>query len=323
MFKKLLLSFFLVLTVFMSFAPTLSPVLADDTNSTWYNQDPKDWFLKVYDPTNGSEIFGERYTAAQVQWIFYSILFIPITTTNPKLYTCMFSGDVKTCVQSVITQTNSNQSPVAQSTNKNIVQLIFQDRPFSGITYSKNVLRKFSIIPEANAQTTGFGFTALDPILSLWRGSRNIAYVLLILVTIVMAFLIMFRVKISPQVVISVQSALPKVVVAIILITFSYAIAGFLIDLMYVVIGIVSLLFTNYLGMSSGQIFNLMTTGQPTGLPVSVGVFGLVFLYLGGFTLAFISVFLSAVGGVGTSILGGAAVGVTLLTGGLVPILIL
>jgi len=59
-----------------------------------------------------------------------------------------------------------------------------------------------------------------------------------------MAFMIMFRVRISPQTVITVQSALPKIIFTLILITFSYAIAGFLIDLMYVVIGIFSFIVT-------------------------------------------------------------------------------
>jgi hypothetical protein len=54
--------------------------------------------------------------------------------------------------------------------------------------------------------------------------------------------MIMFRVKISPQLVISVQSALPKVVVALLLTTFSYAISGFMIDLMYLIGGIFAML---------------------------------------------------------------------------------
>jgi hypothetical protein len=53
-----------------------------------------------------------------------------------------------------------------------------------------------------------------------------------------MAFMIMFRVKISPQAVITVQSALPKMIIALLAITFSYAIAGFVVDLINLVYGI-------------------------------------------------------------------------------------
>jgi hypothetical protein len=42
--------------------------------------------------------------------------------------------------------------------------------------------------------------------------------------------------KLNPQTVISVENALPKIIVALLLITFSYAIVGFLIDFMYLVI---------------------------------------------------------------------------------------
>jgi hypothetical protein len=48
--------------------------------------------------------------------------------------------------------------------------------------------------------------------------------------------MIMFRRAIDPQTVITVQSALPRVIMTLILITFSYAIAGFIIDMMYLFI---------------------------------------------------------------------------------------
>ncbi|HRS23251.1 MAG TPA: hypothetical protein P5562_03795, partial [Candidatus Woesebacteria bacterium] len=54
----------------------------------------------------------------------------------------------------------------------------------------------------------------------------------------IIGFAIMFRAKINPQTVVTIQSAIPKAVVALILVTFSYAIAGLMIDLMYVTTGI-------------------------------------------------------------------------------------
>jgi hypothetical protein len=53
---------------------------------------------------------------------------------------------------------------------------------------------------------------------------------------IVIGFLIMFRKKIDPKTVITVQNALPNIVVTLLLITFSYAIVGVLIDFMYLLI---------------------------------------------------------------------------------------
>ena len=48
----------------------------------------------------------------------------------------------------------------------------------------------------------------------------------------------------SPQTIVTIQSALPKIVVTLILVTFSYAIAGFMVDLVYVVMGLFSQFFT-------------------------------------------------------------------------------
>jgi hypothetical protein len=44
----------------------------------------------------------------------------------------------------------------------------------------------------------------------------------------------MFRANINPQTVVNIQLALPKLIITLLLITFSYAIAGFMIDIMYI-----------------------------------------------------------------------------------------
>ena len=62
------------------------------------------------------------------------------------------------------------------------------------------------------------------------KAFRNFAYVLITLLFIIMGLMIMFRVKIDPRTVVSFQSALPKIIMALILVTFSYAIVGLLID---------------------------------------------------------------------------------------------
>ncbi len=86
----------------------------------------------------------------------------------------------------------------------------------------------------AYAQSIGFGgFAGLLPI---WKAFRNLAYMILAIVMIVIGFMVMFRKKIDPKTVVTVQNALPKIVVALLLITFSYAIVGLMIDLMYLLI---------------------------------------------------------------------------------------
>lgn len=223
----------------------------------WYNQGFTDWYAKVYgEESPPSEIFGERYTAAQVQWILYSLISVPLSfdQDTQKIVACFFtimaeSGtSIETCGDALIEkfgkfrqfmETNNTQSSI--NTNDKLINLMFnQDRKLSGVNYLSNILTNYNIIPVVNAQ--GFGYTALNPVQKYWSGARDIAYALTVLVVVVFAFMIMFRIKISPQVVISVQSSLPKVFGALILITFSYAIAGFMIDLMYVIGGIFALL---------------------------------------------------------------------------------
>lgn len=85
----------------------------------------------------------------------------------------------------------------------------------------------------AYAQGLGVGFTGLTPLLPLWKSFRNIAYLLMAIVMIVIGFMVMFRKKIDPKTVVTAQNAIPRVIIALILITFSYAIVGIMIDFMY------------------------------------------------------------------------------------------
>lgn len=329
--KKFLLSFLACLTIFFSFVPYLKPIHAQ----TWYSQNPVEWYLKVYDNTNPSEIFGERYTAAQVQWIVYSFFYLPIRLVAPvigdDIVTCFFktfsSGtlDVTNCGGSIenllvtITDfgnkildfvlpytkatTTSALTPTLASGSKPLLSLIFnsQGREISGIEYAKNIVNKLSLVSEVKAQ--GIGYTGLDWLQKYWVGFRNIAYALLVFVVIVFAFMIMFRVKLSPQVVISVQSALPKVIVAMILITFSYAIAGFVIDLMYVVSGLFVLLL-KAAGFAAANSDNawLMISGTGFGYKL-VGGFWVFFVMLG-YTVMFL---VAAIWSFTTTLIGGAS----------------
>jgi hypothetical protein len=123
-----------------------------------------------------------------------------------------------------------------------IVVMPLQNMPASGVMWAHDGLQNAGLISRSYA-TEGVGFAALQPFRGLWSLFRNLVFFLLILVMIAIGFMIMFRTKINAQTVISVENALPKIVLSMILITFSYAIAGFLIDTMYVVMGIIFALF--------------------------------------------------------------------------------
>lgn len=94
----------------------------------------------------------------------------------------------------------------------------------------------FGIAKSANAQGVGAGFASLSPFLGLWTTFRNIVYLLFILFFVIIGVMIMLRIKIDQKAVMGVENQIPKIIIGIILVTFSFAIAGLLIDFMYVII---------------------------------------------------------------------------------------
>ncbi len=82
----------------------------------------------------------------------------------------------------------------------------------------------------------GQGFCGLQPIMSLWMAFRNIVYLLFTLVFLVVGFAIMLRFKIDPRTVMTIENQIPKMIVSLLLVTFSFSISGFIIDMMYTTI---------------------------------------------------------------------------------------
>ncbi len=112
---------------------------------------------------------------------------------------------------------------------------IYARPPASGVNYLAYMGQKLNIVSPTYAQEQGVGFEGMRPYLSIWTKFRDLSYGLFIIIFIFIGFAIMFRIKISPQAVITIENALPKLIVALLLITFSYAIVGFMIDIMMVI----------------------------------------------------------------------------------------
>jgi hypothetical protein len=262
-FVSILLSVFVFVQVTVYFAPQVS------AQGPWYNQEYDSWYAKVYSDAPDNELFGERYTAAQVQWVVYGLMALIFNSIQGEFFECLADKrwiDCGKIIGNLFTSYDNAPQVGALA--------IMTSNPISSVAYFRDIGQRLKIVPEAQAQTTGFGFTAGGAVLQLWKASRNLSYMLLVIVMVVMAFMIMFRVKLSPQTVITVQSALPKVIVALILITFSYAIAGFMIDLMYVSIGLLAGIL--YEGGLSSQGW----TELYANLTINNGAFSLMFKYI-------------------------------------------
>lgn len=115
---------------------------------------------------------------------------------------------------------------------------IYLHPPASGFAYVRHQLANAGFIAKP-AMAQGVGFAGLTPFLGLWTASRNIAYSILIIVMVAIGFMVIFRMKIDPKTVISLQAALPKIVLTVILITLSYPIVGFLVDMMYLIMALI------------------------------------------------------------------------------------
>ena len=149
-------------------------------------------------------------------------------------------------------QNGGVQNGAIQMTGKYISQIITQP-PSSSVEYLADLGSKIGLAKPAYAQN-GTGYEGLRGVLETWKVFRNIAYSLFVIIFVVVGFMIMFRSKLNPQTVVTLQLALPKLIITLLLITFSYAISGFIIDMIY----FLTYLTANVLGADAGKY---MTTG--------------------------------------------------------------
>ncbi|GAB4026353.1 MAG: hypothetical protein Fur0011_1750 [Candidatus Microgenomates bacterium] len=132
--------------------------------------------------------------------------------------------------------------------------------------YIADLLNNIGVPQVSRAYAQGTGYQALASFLPFWKAFRNLAYFLYIIMFVVVGIMIMLRTKINAQTVITIQSALPNLTITLLLITFSYAIVGFMIDIMYFL-----MFFTSYLLDSIGILdgstaINRLTTHSAWGV---------------------------------------------------------
>lgn len=100
--------------------------------------------------------------------------------------------------------------------------------------YTNYLASNFGFSKSAHAQSTGF--EGLRPIMHIWSAFRDFIYIFFIFGFVFVGIGIMLRIKIDPRAVMTIQNQIPKIIIGIVLVTFSYAIVGFLIDLMWILI---------------------------------------------------------------------------------------
>ncbi len=133
-----------------------------------------------------------------------------------------------------------------QTTGK-MMGYLYKNKPASTQQYLAYILNQSGIAKSAYAQGSGWDFLTkntltggnlvdkygISPILKLWEIARNVAYLFFIVIFVAIGFMIMFRSKLNPQTAVNIQLAIPSIIVSLILVTFSFAISGFIIDFAY------------------------------------------------------------------------------------------
>lgn len=163
------------------------------------------------------------------------------------------------------------------------IDIMIENKPASSVDYIAYMGSQLRVpgTPEvAYAAGGGLGFNGLTPVLNIWVMMRNLAYFLFAIIFVVIGIMIMTRRKIDPKTVASIQNALPKIIFALIIVTFSYAIAGFLVDLMYVALALIVTLMNSLQGGSgkfvedllSGSIFNFVLNREKGLFGVSASI---------------------------------------------------
>src|SRR3989338_4413336 len=159
--------------------------------------------------------------------------FNQISGTTDSLYTLLVGSSLLHPETDAIT---ANSGAIAAEGK--LVAILFASPPVSGVSYFAHKIQEFNPVQPTYAQTGGIGFAALSPVQDIWTVFRNASYVGFVIVFVIMGFMIMFRAHISPQAVATVQDSIPRIIIALVLVTFSYAIAGLLIDVMFLVLNI-------------------------------------------------------------------------------------
>ncbi len=176
------------------------------------------------------------YTDLLVNNLFHSFSCLAIgqSVIGQPCLTYQVTKNAQGMIQSIPVLSQVNTSGGVLGTTTNLIGMLYQNPPVRTADYLASVGQGLGIVKTANAQVVGSGAAVLNPILTLWQVSRNIAYVIMIIVFLVIGLMIMFRNKINPQTVITAQTALPGLVIGLIMITFSYFLAGLISDMAFV-----------------------------------------------------------------------------------------
>jgi len=120
-----------------------------------------------------------------------------------------------------------------------------------------------SLYAAENEDKNGYDTLMDSGIAPLWDQFRNIAYLFFVVIMIAIGFMIMFRSKIGGQTMVTLGSTIPSIIISLIMITFSFAIAGIIIDIGGLLVGLLYTIFdSKSVAISNiGQFYEMFSKG--------------------------------------------------------------
>ncbi len=221
MMKKILVTFLFTL---MFFVGSVSEALAQETSSAWMAtpNSLEDAFNKKSPALENLTVFNGSSIVAQL-----SVMTVGLPPKNSQ-------GQ---------TRTPQERGGGLVGTMGNL-SLAMTQQPGGTSTkeYIADLGHDLGVVPkEALAQ--GTGFSSLSPILIIWKTTRDAVYLFYVVIFMVVGFMILLRKKIDPRTVITIEAALPRLIIGLILVTFSYAIISFMVDLANLATRVIAFLF--------------------------------------------------------------------------------
>ena len=134
---------------------------------------------------------------------------------------------------------------------------MYKQGPVGTQQYLAHLGEKAKIGPSPTYAQTTQGFEILRPIIKLWEWSRNLVYVFYVIIFVIIGMMIILRHRIGGQIPITIINSIPSVILSLVLVTFSYAIAGLIIDAMHLTTGIIH---AGFFGQGSSIIENIDPT---------------------------------------------------------------
>jgi len=108
---------------------------------------------------------------------------------------------------------------------------LYHEPPPANMAYYWNdSIKNIPVLNKALAATT-YEHKLINAVLNIWKGVRNIALGLMSIILLYMGILIILRKKVNSQLVVSVQYAIPKIIIGLVLIIFSYPIGAMITSL--------------------------------------------------------------------------------------------